>query len=135
MPTETMSPVDTPSMTGLLSGIASDAHELVKQQVALVKAEIKADYRRTVHAVGLLAAGGVVAVPALVLTCHMAVYMLHELANLPMWIGNSIVGGALAVVSAVLIGIGVRRYRSVNLFPDQSVDALKENVRWMTNPK
>jgi len=135
MPTETLSPVDTPSMTGLLSGIANDAQELVKQQVALVKAEMKADFRRTVQSVGLLAAGSVVAVPALVLICHMAVYMLHELASLPMWIGNGIVGGALALISAVLIGVGVQRYRAVNLFPDQSVEALKENVRWMTNPK
>jgi hypothetical protein len=135
MSLETISPTDEQSVTGLLSGIAADAHELLKQQVALVRAELKADYRRTIQAVALMTAGSVFAVPALVLGCEMAVYLLHEVAQLPMWAGEGIVGGVLAIISAVLIGVGIQRYRAVNLFPDQSVEALKENVRWVTNPK
>ena len=64
-----------------------------------------------------------------------ALHLLHEPAGLPLWASFLIVGGAFAVLSAVLIGVGIQRFRSFNPLPDQSVEAFKENVRWMTNPK
>jgi len=135
MATETVSPPDGPSVTALVSGILHDAQELVKQQVALVRAELKADFRRTVQAATLLAVGAVCTIPALFLVCNMFVYMLHELAGLSVWASYGIVGGVFLVLSAVLIGVGIQRFRSFNPLPDQSVEAFKENVRWMTNPK
>ena len=129
MANETVSPpAEGQSVTGLVSGIISDAQELLKQQVALVRAELKADFRRTVQAATLLAIGALVLVPAAFLLCNMFVFMLHELAGLSVWAGYGIVG-------AVLIAVGIQRFRSFNPLPDQSVEAIKENVRWMTNPK
>jgi len=135
MATETVSPPDGPSVTALVSGIIHDAQDLLKQQVALVRAELKADFHRTVQAATLLAVGGIFAVPALFLLCNMFVFMLHELAGLSVWASYGIVGGVFVVLSAVLIGVGIQRFRSFNPLPDQSVEAFKENVRWMTNPK
>jgi membrane protein implicated in regulation of membrane protease activity len=103
--------------------------------VALVRAEIKADFQRTVNAAVLLAVGALVLVPAAFLLCNMFVYMLVELAGLSVWASYGIVGGVFAVLGAVLVLVGVQRFRSINLLPDQSVEAIKENVRWMTNPK
>jgi hypothetical protein len=123
------------TVTGLISGIVGDAQELVKQQVALVRAEIKADFQRTIQAAVMLAIGSLVAVPAVFLLCNMFVFMLHELAGLSTWASYGIVGGLFAVLSTVLIGVGIQRFRSFNPLPDQSVEAFKENVRWMTNPK
>ena len=80
---ETVSPPEGQIVTGLVSGIIGDAQELVKQQVALARAEIKADFQRTVRAAVLLSAGAVVLVPALFLVCNMFVYMLNELAACP----------------------------------------------------
>jgi hypothetical protein len=135
MATETVSPPEGQTVTGLVSGIINDAQELLKQQVALIRAELKADFRRAVRAAILLTVGAVCAVPALFLVCNMFVYMLHELAGLRVWASYGIVGGAFLVVSAILIGVGIQRFRSFNPVPDQSVEAFKENVRWMTNPK
>jgi hypothetical protein len=135
MANDTVSPPEGQSVTGLVSGILSDAQELMKQQVALVRAELKADFRRTVQAATLLAVGGLAAVPSVFLVCNMFVYLLHELAGLSVWASYGIVGGAFVVVSGVLIGVGIQRFRSFNPLPDQSVEAFKENVRWMTNPK
>jgi hypothetical protein len=135
MATETVSPPEGQTVTGLVSGIINDAQELFKQQVALIRAELKADFRRAVRAAILLTVGAVCAVPALFLVCNMFVYMLHELAGLRVWASYGIVGGAFLVVSAILIGVGIQRFRSFNPVPDQSVEAFKENVRWMTNPK
>jgi hypothetical protein len=128
-------PAEGQTVTGLVSGIVADAQELVKQQVALVRAELKADFRKTVQAATLLAVGAAVSLPAIVLLCFMFVYLLHEPAGLPLWASFLIVGGAFAVLSAVLVGVGIQRFRSFNPLPDQSVEAFKENVRWMTTPK
>lgn len=65
----------------------------------------------------------------------MFVFMLHELAGLSVWASYGVVGGAFVVLAAVLVGVGIQRFRSFNPMPDQSVEAFKENVRWMTNPK
>ena len=139
MATETVPPTaasaEGQTVTGLVSGIVADAQELVKQQVALLRAELKEDFRRTVQAATLLAAGAVAALPAVVLLCFMFVYLLHEPAGLPLWASFLIVGGVIAVLSAILIGVGIQRFRSFNPLPDQSVEAFKENVRWMTTPK
>ena len=135
MATETVGPPEGQTVTGLVSGIIGDAQELLKQQVALVRAELKADFRRTVQAATLLAVGAVCTIPALFLVCNMFVYMLHELAGLSVWASYGVVGGAFVVLAAVLVGVGIQRFRSFNPMPDQSVEAFKENVRWMTNPK
>ena len=133
---ETVSPpAEGQSVTGLVSGILHDAQELFKQQVALARAEIKADLSRSIQAATLLAIGALVLVPAAFLLCNMFVYMLHELAGLSVWASYGIVGGACAVLGVVLIAVGIQRFRSFNPLPDQSVEALKENLQWIRHPK
>jgi hypothetical protein len=136
MASETVSPPpEGQTVTGLVSGIINDAQELMKQQVALLRAELKADFRRTVQAATLLAVGGLLAIPAIFLLCNMFVFMLHELAGLSVWASYGIVAAVFIVISAILVGVGIQRFRSFNPLPDQTVEAFKENVRWMTNPK
>jgi hypothetical protein len=136
MANETASPTtEGQSMTGLVSGILQDAQELFKQQVALARAEIKADFQRTVQAAVLLVAGALILVPAVFELFEMLVYLLHEVAGLSHWAADGIVGAAFTVVGVALIFIGIQRFRSFNPVPDQTVEAFKENVRWMTNPK
>ena len=134
MATETAPPPEGQTVTGLVSGIVADAEELVKQQVALLRAELKAELRRAVRAAALIAAGAVAALPAVVLLCFTVVYAINA-AGLPLWACFLIVGGAAAILSGALVGVGIRRFRSFNPLPDQTVEAFKENVRWMTTPK
>jgi hypothetical protein len=46
-----------PGFTSLLRGIVNDIGDLVKQQIQLARAEIKADLRKTREAVAFLALG------------------------------------------------------------------------------
>jgi hypothetical protein len=132
---ETVGPPDEQSVTRIGASIIADAQELIKQQVALARAELKADFRSSVRAAWLVAWGIAAGVPAAILLGNMFVYLLHELAELPVWAGNGIVGGVLAALSALLIAAGRRRFRSIDHVPGQTVEAFKENVRWMTTPK
>src|SRR5947209_15306391 len=101
MATETVPPPEGQTVTALVSGIVADAQELVKQHIALLRAEFKADFRRSVRAAMLLAIGGVIAIPAVFLLCNMLVYLLHEPGGLSVWASYGIVGGVFVVLSAI----------------------------------
>ena len=121
-------------MTGLVTGIINDAQELIKQQLALARHEIKEDFRKTKEAALSLALGGTIALLGGLLLGFMLVYLL-ALTDLPLWACYGIVGGLLAVVGGVLVYMGKKELDSFNPLPEESAQALKENVQWITKPK
>src|SRR5215475_11185128 len=125
-----------PSVTALVSGIVSDAQELIKQQVALMRTEIREDFRKTKEALLLLVAGALAAMPATLLLCFGIVHILYWAApGIPLGAWFLIVGGAIAIASAVLIYLGIKKFQSFNPLPVQSVAALRETLQWRTNPR
>jgi len=134
MATDVLPPQDQQSVTSLVSGIINDAQTLIQQQVALVREEIRADLRRTVQAVTALAVGVGVAALSLVPLVFMLVYLLHEKAAWDLWASFGVVGAVLALVGGGLIFLGVQRFKSFNPLPDESAEALKENLQWIRNP-
>jgi hypothetical protein len=124
-----------PSVTSLVTGIVHDAQELLKQQVALLKHEMREDLRKTRDA-GLALLGGVaVAAVGGLMLCWMLAYLLHEVAGLSRWGSCGIVGGVFAVLGAILIVAGKKKFDSFNPLPDETAEALKENVQWIVKPK
>ena len=73
---------------------------------------------------GLLAAGGL-------LTTLMAVHLLHRSTGLPLWACYGLVGGTLGAAGAGLLTAGARQAGRVNLVPEQSAAALKDNLAWI----
>jgi|SRR5688572_14758782 MFS family permease len=135
MATDTYAPPDERSVTSLVSGIVNDAQTLMQQQLALFREEVRTDLRKTRDALTAIAAGVGVAAVALGPLVFMFVALLHELAGWSWWASAGTVGAVLAVVGGALIGLGVQRFRSFNPMPDQSVEALKENLQWIKHPK
>src|SRR5438132_3036731 len=125
-----------PTLTGLVTGIINDAQDLLKQQLALFRQEIKDDVRKTKEAALSLSLGiGMVVVGGLLL-CAMLVHLLHWAAPLlPLWSCYGIVGVVFLACGGAFFYAGKKRLQSFNPFPDQSVGALKENVQWLMNPK
>src|SRR5262249_22828206 len=130
-------PEQGPSVTSLVSGIIDDVQELIKQQAALIRSEIRDDFRKTKEAVAAIAVGAGVAVLGVILLSLMAVYLLHWAfdPNLPLWGCFGIVGGGLGALGGALIYAGKKKFDSFNPLPDQSFQALKENLQWQTNPR
>jgi len=135
MATDTYAPPDERSVTSLVSGIVNDAQVLMQQQLALFREEIRTDLRKTKEAVTALVAGVGVATLAVGPLVFMFVALLHELALWPWWASALTVGAVFAVIGGALIAVGVQRFRSFNPLPDQSVEALKENLQWIRHPK
>jgi len=124
-----------PSVTSLVTGIASDLQDLLAQQLALFKAEVESDLTRTKEALLVLAGGMSVAMVAGIMLCLMLVHLLQWASELPLWACYGIIGGGLALVGGTLVYVGRKRFESFNPMPVESVRALKENVQCLTNPK
>jgi len=125
-----------PSVTTLVTGIIHDAEELFKQQVALVRTEIRDDFRKTKEGALSLALGlGVGALGALLL-CFALVYLLAwAVPQVPLWVWFGVIGVLLAAGGGAMIYAGTKKFESFNPLPDQSAQALRENVQWLTNRK
>jgi Putative Actinobacterial Holin-X, holin superfamily III len=149
--------VDTPGATGAtaeraglepglavtVKGIIDDAIELIRQQFAMLKAEIRSDFRKLIGAVIPLAAaigplllGGLMGCFALVHLIHWATLpagLQIEPAALPLWGAYAIVSAGCLLLGGTLVGIGYYRIKSFNPLPEQTAQALEENIQWLTN--
>lgn len=126
---------DQPSLTDLVSGIVSDAQTLLRQQVVMLRSEFKEDMRRTKEAAKYIGLGATVAAVGGLFLVVSLVYLLLELTapRLPEWACWAIVGGVLVGGGLIAMYVGKRIFESFNPLPDKTVNALQENVSWITN--
>jgi len=122
------------SMTSLVSGIITDAQDLIKQQLDLVRHEIREDVRKAKEAAASLALGfGLAAVGGL-FVCTMLALLLQK-AGLEQWACFGIVGGVMLVVGLVLTYLAKKEAETINPLGGEAAKALEENVQWITKPK
>jgi sterol desaturase/sphingolipid hydroxylase (fatty acid hydroxylase superfamily) len=123
------------SVAALLAGIVNDVQELLKQQLALFKHELRRDVERTKEVALSLS----VAVPLLLLGGFMLgmmlVALLHEVAGLPWWGSFGIIGGAMFLIGVGLALLARQRMEEFKPVSDPAAEALKENLEWTTKPK
>ncbi len=124
------------SVTTLVSGILQDAQELLKQQFELLKCEVREDVRKARAALHLLAiAAGVALVGGVLLGLGMAMGLQAAVPDLPLWACFAIFGAIFLAVGGGIYAAGWGQLHTINPIPERSGDALKENVKWITNPK
>jgi len=122
------------SVTHLVTGIIDDAQHLLKQQAELLKADIRKDLRQAkevgiamITAGALLGSGGI-------LLLFMLVHLLSwAIPDLPLWGSFGIVGGVLAIAGGIVFYRGQEKLETLNPLPEQSAEAMKENLQWKTN--
>lgn len=125
-----------PSLSGLVSGIVSDAGRLMEQQAQILKAEIRRDMRDAREVGTLLLIGGaLLSVAGIMLLISMA-YLLNWLSDgqMPLWACFGLVGLIVAVGGGIVFYRGRQKLETINPLPEQSAEALKENLQWKTNP-
>jgi uncharacterized membrane protein len=123
------------TITGLITGILHDAEQLFKQQIALFRHEVREDFRQMALAALLLLVGGVVAGLGVLVLVLALPLLLTWATTIPLWASFTIVGAAILVVGAVLLHTGKKKFNSFNPLPDQTAEALKENIQWIMKPK
>jgi len=124
------------SVTTLVSGIITDAQNLLKQQFELLKHEVHEDLRKTRDASMAVGLGAIVALIGGVLLALMLVHLIAwALPALPLWACYGICGGVILAIGGGLVWAGMAKFNSFNPLPDETAQTLKENVQWITNPK
>jgi len=126
--------VNEPSVTALVSGILTDVQELIKQQVTLLKYDIRHDIRQVKEGAASLGLGiGLAAIGGIML-CLMLVHLVNWLApNWPLWVCYALVGGVLTAAGVGAMFAGKKKFETLNPLPEQSVEAMRENVKWQTS--
>jgi len=125
-----------PSLTNLVKGIIDDVQDLTKQQFALLKQELQEDMSKTRKAAMPMVLGLIVAFIGVLLLGHgLALLLGWIFPGLPVWAAYAIVGGVIMGVGVALFFAGEKQFEKFNPLPDRSLEALKENVECLTNPK
>jgi len=121
------------SVAPLVTGIVNDLQELLKQNLALFKVEVREDFKKTKESVAALGVGiGLAALGGLLLVLMLVYLLWWAVPALPLWACFGIVGGVLTGAGFALYMRGKKKLESFNPLPDESAEALKENVQWIT---
>jgi len=123
---------DNASLTGLVTGIVNDAQELLQQQLALFRSELKQDLSKSREMASSFVLGGVLAFIAASLLTTMLVYLLHEEAGMTRWASYLTVGGVIGALGGLFIWRAVQKLERFKPL-DQTAEAISENLEWKTN--
>ena len=123
-PTDAHTDVSDTSVGELLGNISRDLSTLLRQELALAKAEVKAEASKAGKGAGMLGGAGFAGYMVLLfLSCA----LWWALANvMDAGLSALIVAVLWAVVAAVLFTVGRQRLRQVNPTPERTVDTLKQ---------
>jgi len=124
-----------PSVASLVGGIIEDAQRLVQQEVRLARRELQTEWDKAKVAGMSILIGMAVCSLGGVFLGSMLVYLLHELAGMPLSAAYGIVGALLAVIGGIVFYGGSKKAGEVNVVPPQTAETLRENVQWMQNPR
>jgi uncharacterized membrane protein YqjE len=121
-----------PALGELFRQLAQDSATLVRQEVALAKAELQENVKQAVRSAAMVAVGGVIAgVGALVLVMFL-VLALGDALN-EYWLGALIVGLVFVIAGGVLALGSLRRLKGDGLAPERTIQTLKEDTQWAQN--
>jgi hypothetical protein len=117
------------SIADLLRTTIQDAQDLVRGEIALARAELGQEVRRTGAALTMLAAAGLTAIIALVFLLTAVAWGIPAALAWPVWTGFAIVGGIVLVTAAALAMIGRNRLNGHPHMP-LTVETMKETMQW-----
>jgi len=117
------------SIGALLSDLATESVLLIRQELALLKAELHEKFSRAGQGATALAAGALIAYSGWLVLLAAAVFGLAEV--LPTWLATLIVGLAVLGIGAALLLVGKNRFEAGSLTPERTLRTLREDQAWL----
>jgi tetrahydromethanopterin S-methyltransferase subunit D len=116
--------VENTSVGDLMASISQDLSTLMRQELALAKAELKTEATQAGKGAGMLGGAGFAGYMTLL---FLSIALWWGLANLMngAW-AALIVAAVWAIISAVLYATGRREMKQVNPKPERTVDTLRQ---------
>lgn len=125
----------TSNIVGLLGGILDDATTLIKQQLTMASQEIKEDLGRTATGAKYLGLGAFLTGLGLLFILMGVPPLLMYLTGWEAWVCWMLSGLVITIVGLIALGVGGRLMKKFNPIPQKSLNALSENVSWLTKPQ
>ena len=116
------------SLGELFAELARDTSSLVRQEVDLAKTEVTQKATRAGRHIGMIGAGAAVAYAGLLAV--VAAVILGIGLFIPLWLSALIVGIAVAIVGYVVIQSGLSALKRADLTPHETIESLKEDTEW-----
>ena len=123
-----MMQADDRSLKELLSDLTNSVTTLVRKEIQLARAETSEKITQSMIAVGSIAAGGILALSALIVLLQALVIAIAEL-GVPPALAALIVGLVVAVIAYVLIHKGTNDLKATNLAPARTMDSLRRDAQ------
>jgi hypothetical protein len=112
----------------LAAEVAKDLSTLVRQEMALAKAELQQEAKTAGVAAGALGGAGFAGYFVLVFLSLGLMWGLD--AWMPLGWAAVVVAGVWAVIAAVLAVVGRSRLKKFNPKPERTIETVKEDVQW-----
>ena len=126
-----MNDTSSSGFMNLITGILTDVRVLLRQEVELLRDEVKLELSKAGRAASGFGIGAALIAVGTLFFLLMLVHGLHEWTVLPLWACYGIVGGLLAGIGATLLFRAWSLAGSVHPAPHRTIHAMKENVQWI----
>jgi Putative Actinobacterial Holin-X, holin superfamily III len=123
-------PLTDESVGSLVSDLAGDMSKLMRQELALARAELRVEAVKAAKGGGMVGAAGLAGWMVLLFASLTVVWALDAAMDTA-W-AALIVTGVWAVIGVGLFVAGRARLRRVNPVPNQTIEELMEDKKWMT---
>lgn len=120
---------DDPGLGDLFRQLAQDSATLVRQEMALAKAEMAQNLKAAARDATMVAVGGGVALLGGLVLILFLVLIIGDALN-EYWAGALIVGLLFLIVGAVMAMGALKRLKQDSLTPSKTIDTLKEDKQW-----
>ena len=117
------------SVATLLSDLAGETIQLIRTELALLKAELQEKFSQAGQGAIALAAGGLIAFSGWLVLLAAAVLGLATV--LAPWLAALIVGLVVLAIGGVLLFVGKTRLGAQALLPERTLRSLREDEIWL----
>jgi Putative Actinobacterial Holin-X, holin superfamily III len=128
----TSSPGPEPTLGQLVAHATADLSQLLKQEVALAKVELKKEAVAAGKGAGMLGGAGFTGLFALIFLSIAAAYGISAI-GLPLGGGFLVVGLLYLLVAAVLGLLALRSFKKVGK-PERTIETLQDDIAWAKHP-
>lgn len=115
------------SIGELLQKLASETSQLVRQEIALARAELSATLKASAKPATLFGAAALFALGTFGALTALLIIALG--GPMPLWASALIVTVLYGVIAVVAVAMGRKAMREVNPVPRQTINTIKEDVR------
>ena len=119
-----------PALGDLFRQLAQDSAILVRQEVALAKAELSENVKSVARDAAKIAVGAVVAAVGALVMVAFLVLLLGDVVG-KYWAGALIVGVLFVAIGAFLVMNAMKRLKQDSITPEQTLQTLKEDKQWL----